>query len=72
MSWTSLTQNVEPQPLKDLSKEIILRKWVSIGAHLFLKAWVQIINRKSGKTGKNISEKGEPALRKTLHKKKNL
>ena len=63
---------MESQPLKDLLKEIILRKWVSIRTRSFLKAWVRIINRKSEKTGNNVAEKGEPALRKTLHKKKNL
>ena len=64
LSWTSLTKNVESQPLKDLLKEIILRNWVSIRTRSFLKAWVRIINKKSGKTGNNVSEKDEPALKK--------
>ena len=61
LSWTSLTKNVESQPLKDLLKVIVLRKWVSICTCSFLKAWVQIINRKVEKTGNNLSEKAEPA-----------
>ena len=40
LSWTSLTKSVESQPLKDLLKEIILRKWVSIRTRSFLKARV--------------------------------
>ena len=68
LSWTSLTKNVESQPLKDLLKEIILRNWVSIRTRSFLKAWVRIINKKSGKTGNNVSEKDEPALKKYIKK----
>ena len=40
LSWTSLTKSVESQSLKDLLKEIILRKWVSIRTRSFLKARV--------------------------------
>ena len=66
-SWSSLTRNIESMELAETIKLVILRKWIGMRARSFVNAFVQIAKRKSFKTGKFVSDKSEPSLRKTLY-----
>ena len=62
-SWESLSKNIEKDDIRNLLKEIILRKWVGLRTKSFLNCWIRLLKRKQ----KNISERSESSLRKSLH-----
>ena len=67
--WAILTRVIDNSSLKKALRSKIFNKWINIRAHAFVKAWVQMVKRKHSKGSKpsqSLSEKGEPALRKTL------
>ena len=66
-SWSSLTRNLESDMLAATLKIIIMKKWIGMRARAFVNSWIQAVKRQSIKTGKVVSDKSEPSLRKTLH-----
>lgn len=46
-----------------------LKKWVNLKTHAFVKTYIETMNKKTSKKGSKLSEKGEPAMRKTLSSK---
>ena len=66
-SWCAMVRHVDCQELKNILKMAILKKWINIRVRSFVNAWLQIVKRRSNITGKKISDKSEPSLRKTLH-----
>lgn len=70
VAWSNLTRKVYNQRIIANLKTIILRKWINIRARSFVNAWIQCAKRTKVKQSIGMSDKGEPALRKTLHVKK--
>ena len=74
-AWENLTNKISNKPLATKLLHKIFNKWVNIRVHAFVNVWIQSMKRKASwehdkKKKKNISEKGEPALRKTLASRK--
>ena len=67
LSWSCLTRNFENPDAVFILKEVIFKKWIGMRARSFVNAWIQIAKNKK----KEISNKSEPSLRKTLNVKKN-
>ena len=55
--------------LKKALRKKIFNKWINIRTHAFVKTWVQIKKKTHStelKLSQSLSQKGEPATRKTL------
>lgn len=70
--WSGLTKHLQNDEFSGKLLKSIYTKWINVRANSFVKSWLQIMKHRQLKTGGTISEQGEPALRKTLSKKKSL
>lgn len=70
LKWTELTRQISNLHLKQKMLKQIFRKWINVRTYHFVRTWIQISKRKQDKKKTILSEKGEPALRKTLSTKK--
>ena len=66
--WSTITRHIDNTVLKDTLPLKILQTWMNIRAKYFIKTWINVMKIKSAKlySRSSITQKSEPALRKTL------
>ena len=70
--WSNLSSTLRNKELGLKILRSIFWKWANLRAHAFVKNWIEIRRLTLYKKGHEVSEKAEPAMRKTLRAKRKV
>ena len=68
--WSNLSSTMRNKELSINILNSMFWKWANLRAHAFVKNWIEIRRLTLFKKGQMVSEKAEPAMRKTLTAKR--